>query len=191
MRPIRIHCALLVASACASARADEITRSVLARPIGAALSPGAQGGGRTPRGPFLGIEGGLGVTLASRDRSSEDAWAFGVRLGYQARNGISVFGRYDDLGVKPVPSNDARLQTATFGVRYAIPFLVPLPFIEAMAGAAFGAADPVRPAAGVGLGISLPIDRASIDLSARDWLISLDGSPRQALTFQLGVTVVF
>ena len=172
------------------ARADELTGRCLARPIGG-FAPAGRVGGREPRGPVIGVESGLGVTVATGGRSAEDAWTFGVRVGYQARSGISVFARYDDLGVRPVPSNDARLQAATFGVRYAIPFLVPIPFLEVMAGTAFGAADPVKPAGAAGLGLSLPIDRASIDLSARDWLVSLDGSLRQTLTFQAGVSVVF
>ena len=175
----------------ARAGADDLTRPMLAYPTGGAFAAGGHAGGRAPSGPFLGIDGGLGVTVATGARSSEDAWTFGVRLGYQVRNGISVFARYDDLGVRPVPTNDARLQAASFGVRYSIPFLVPLPFLEVMAGPAFGAADPVKPAAAAGLGLSLPIDRASIDLSARDWLVSLDGSLRQTLTFQLGLSVVF
>lgn len=191
MKKLALPFVLFATTIGARAHADEIARTILARPIGGFAPAGGSSGGRAPRGALLGVDGGLGLLVANGDRDAEHAWAFGVRLGYQARNGLSVFGRYDDLGVKPIATSDARLQAATFGVRYAIPFLVPLPFLEVMTGAAFGPTDSARPTAAAGLGLSLPIDRAAIELSARDWLVSLDGSLRQTLAFQLGVSVVF
>ena len=192
MKKLALPFVLLATTIVVRARADEIGRSILARPLGSFAPAGAHaGGGGEPRGAILGVDGGLGVMVASGEHDSEQAWAFGVRLGYQTRSGLSVFGRYDDLGVRPILTSDARLQAATFGVRYAIPFLVPLPFLEVMTGAAFGPTDGVRPTAAAGLGVSIPIDRAALDLSARDWLVSLDGSLRQTLALQLGVSVVF
>jgi hypothetical protein len=48
------------------------------------------------------------------------------------------------------------------------------------------------PAAGLGLGVTLPVLRhLAFDLSVRDWIADLDGGVRDIPTFQLGITVGF
>ena len=152
--------------------------------------------GHGPRGGlFLGVDTGIAVAIASGDDPMHDAFTFGVRGGYELRNGLAIQLRYDDLGVKPElagpPSSPSPVQLGTFGVRYAMPFLFPLPFFEAMWGPrVYGGS--VSLGGGLGLGASFPIGGfVRIDASARDWLMEIDDRVRQILTFDVGLAVSF
>lgn len=115
---------------------------------------------------------------------------FAARVGWHFVNGLDLHLRYDDLGVRPLASR-APLQAATAGLRYSLPFVVPLPFAEVDAGPAFVGGD-LRFGAGVGLGVSLPLgSHVLVDLIGRDWLVPIAGEVRQTLTASLGLTVTF
>jgi hypothetical protein len=124
------------------------------------------------------------------DDPSQGAWAFGARVGWAFDNGLALHLRYDDLGVKPAHSS-APLQLATAGLRYSVPFLVPIPFAEVDVGPAFVAGD-VQAGAGAGIGLSLPLGPlVVVDVAGRDWLVPVAGTLRQTLTAGLGLTVTF
>jgi hypothetical protein len=169
------------------------------RLVGHVGSPGHAGHG--PHGGFfVGVDTGIAVSIASGDDGMHDAFAFGVRGGYEFANGLALELRYDDLGVKPQlsasqlsgpPPGTSPLQFATFGVRYSMPFLFPLPFFEAMWGPAVYGGN-VTLGGGLGLGCSFPIGSfVRIDVSARDWLTQIDDRVRQVLTFDAGLAVSF
>ena len=159
-----------------------------ARLIGGSPSggPAASGAG----GPLLGVEGAWATTLGATDDPAHGAGAFGARAGWAFANGLAVHVRYDDLGVEPA-GLATPLQLATVGLRYSMPFLMPLPFAEVDAGPAFVGGD-VRPGAGAGVGVSVPLGRqVLVDLAARDWLVPIAGVLRQTITAGLGLTVSF
>lgn len=152
------------------------------------------GGGRpavgASGGPLLALEGGGAVTLAARGDPAQEAWAFGARAGWAFPNGLAAHLRYDDLGVEPGGS-PSPLQLATAGLRYSVPFLVPMPFAEVDAGAAFAGGD-ARFGAGAGLGASLPLGTfVQLDVIGHDWLVPVAGTLRQTFTIGLGLTVTF
>jgi len=162
--------------------------SLFARPIGGPVTGGSVG--RGPQGgPLLGVEGSWATTLAVRGDPSQGAGAFGVRAGWAFVNGLALHIRYDDLGVQP-DSSRTLLQLATLGLRYSVPFLVPLPFAEVDAGPAFVVGN-VQFGAGAGLGISLPIGPVLIDVLARDWLVPIADTLRQTITAGAGLSIVF
>jgi hypothetical protein len=166
-----------------------VTPVPYARLIGG--SPGAaQAGSGASGGALLGVEGAWATTLGVGDDSAHGAWAFGARAGWAFANGLAVHIRYDDLGVEPAHLS-MPLQLATVGLRYSIPFLVPLPFAEVDAGPAFVAGD-VRFGAGAGAGVSVPLGRqVLVDVSGRDWLVPIAGLLRQTITVGLGLAVSF
>jgi len=163
--------------------------SILARPIGGAFAGGHVGGGPMG-GPLLGVEGGWATTLAAGNDVSQGSASFGVRAGWSFPNGIALHARYDDLGVEPASSRTP-LQLATMGLRYSVPFFVPMPFAEVDAGPAF-AAGGVWFGAGASLGVSIPIaGLVLIDLVGRDWFVPINETLRQTLTVDAGLTVLF
>lgn len=161
---------------------------LFARPIGGSVAGGSVGRGPLG-GPLLGIEGSWATTLAVGGDPSEGAGAFGVRTGWAFINGIALHARYDDLGVQPASSRTP-LQLATVGLRYSVPFLVPLPFAEVDAGPAFVVGN-IQFGAGGGLGISVPIGPVLIDVVGRDWLVPIAQTVRQAITAGVGLSIVF
>lgn len=158
--------------------------------------PFARGGIRPRRaqgGALLGVDTGGAVLLPAGPDSSFGAWCFGVRGGYQFTSGLALQVRYDYLGALPLAPGAPRsaLQIGSAGVRYSFPFLVPLPFVEALVGPAFFATETVA-TGGLGLGTSLPLARhLFIDFSARDWLVPTNDRLRQVLSFELGATFTF
>ncbi len=128
------------------------------------------------------------MTGAGND-PAHDAWSFGARVGYQWRSGLAIEGRFDDLGVDP-PRGGGSLLVASAGLRYSMPFVVML-FAEALVGPVFNDSH-AAPAAGLGLGITLPVVRhLALDLSVRDWIAGLDGVVRDVPTVQMGLSVGF
>jgi hypothetical protein len=126
--------------------------------------------------------------LAAQSDSAQDGWAFGVRAGWAARNGLSVHVRYDDLGTEPAGIRPP-LQFATAGLRYTVPFVVPMPFAEVDAGPAFVGSD-VHFGAGAALGLSVPLaPQILVDVAAHDWLVPVAGTLRQTLSVGLGIAV--
>lgn len=116
--------------------------------------------------------------------------AFAARAGWSFPNGLAVHVRYDDLGVEPASSRSP-LQIATVGLRYAVPFFVPMPFAEVDAGPAF-AVGTVWFGAGAGLGLSLPIaGLVLVDLVVRDWFVPIADNLRQTFTVGAGLTILF
>jgi len=163
-------------------------------PIGRLVGGASLGGGRPAAGPsggpLLAVEGGGAIALATREGPAQDAGALGARAGWAFSNGLAAHLRYDDLGVDPGGS-PSPLQLATAGLRYSVPFLVPLPFAEVDAGAAFVAGE-ARFGAGAGLGASLPLGPyVFVDAVAHDWLVPAAGPLHQTLTVGLGLTVTF
>ena len=141
-------------------------------------------------GPLLGIEGGWAATLPAGKDPSQGSASFGARAGWAFPNGLTVHVRYDDLGVEPASSRTP-LQLATAGLRYAVPFVAPMPFAEVDAGPAF-AADGVWFGAGAGIGLSIPIaGLLLVDFVARDWFVPIADNLRQTLTADAGLTVLF
>ena len=166
--------------------------SVPLRPIGHFASPGRLGGGPSG-GVFLGVDTGVSLALASGFDPSQQGWTFGGRAGYEFANGLALQLRYDYLGIAPhltdPPSGPTQIGSA--GVRYSIPFLIPLPFFEALWGPAFHG-DSTSIAGGLGIGGSVPIGRhVRIDASVRDWITPIDNRIHQILTFELGAAVSF
>lgn len=162
------------------------------RPVGHFRPAGHQGGG-PHGGVFIGIDTGLAVSLPAGTDPAERSLTFGARTGYEFPNGLALQLRYDYLGVAPhltsPPTSGA--QIGSVGVRYSIPFLFPLPFFEAMWGPAFNGAV-ASVAGGLGVGASFPIGRhVRVDVSARDWVMPIDGHVRQIFTFTLGSSVSF
>jgi hypothetical protein len=139
---------------------------------------------------FLGVDGGLAIETAAEGNPAQYAGTFDVRIGYQARSGLSTFASYDDLGVVPTAAT-GRLQALTAGARFMFPPLVPAPYVEALVGGAFASNLDARPTACVGLGLTAPIGRASFDFGARDHVLSLGGTLRHVFTLQGGIAVVF
>jgi hypothetical protein len=136
------------------------------------------------------VEGGGSLLLAAGRDTSHSSFAFGARAGWQFAQGLALHVRYDDLGVRPA-SASSPLQLATAGLRYSAPFLVPLPFAEVDAGAAF-VARAVDLGGAFGIGLSLPIgSHVLIDVVGRDWLVPIAGTLRQTLTASLGLSITF
>ena len=184
--------ALFAAAQCARAAPPAILASqahrLFARPIGH-LSGGGSVGQGPFGGPLLGVEGSWATTLPANTDSSQASGALGVRAGWAFANGLAVHTRYDDLGVAPASSRTP-LQLATVGLRYSVPFFVPLPFAEVDVGPAFALGD-VQFGAGIGLGISLPLGPVLVDLLARDWLVPIADTLRQTITAGAGLSIVF
>ncbi len=168
--------------------ADEIA----AMPLPVLVGTVGGGGGalsHAPSGVYVGADTGLGIMLGSPSYPAEDAWSFGATAGYQWRSGLALQGRFDDLGVAP-PRGGGSLLVASAGLRYSMP-LVAMPFAEALVGPTFNGSH-AAPAAGIGLGVSLPVLRhLALDLSVRDWIADLDGAVRNTPTVELGFAVGF
>jgi hypothetical protein len=128
--------------------------------------------------------------LPSAGTSGYGSPTVAARAGWQFPSGLALHLRYDDLGVRPDPSASP-LQLATVGLRYTVPFFIPLPFAEVDAGSAF-LGDDARFGASAGLGASIPLgSHVLVDAVGRDWLIPISGELRQTLTASLGLTVTF
>jgi len=182
------------ASADSTSSADPLLLAMPGGPFPRLVGGSSLGGGRPATGPnggpLLAVESGVAITLGSRDDPAQDAWAFGARVGWALPNGLAAHLRYDDLGVQPDRS-PSPLQLATAGLRYSVPFLVPLPFAEVDAGPAFTNGD-VHFGASAALGASLPLGAyLLVDATAHDWLVPIGGTLRQTLTIGLGLTVTF
>ena len=162
---------------------------LLARPIGGSIS-----GGRTAAvsegGPLLGVDGGWAALLPTRGERGQASASVAVRAGWAFTNGLEVHVRYTNHGIDPDASSTP-LQTATLGVRYFLPFIIPLPFAEVDAGPAFLGGD-VLFGESVGIGVSVPLGRfVLLDFVGHDCLTPIDGILRQTLTAGLGLTVQF
>lgn len=186
---------LVLASADASAELTSPPASLtsLTLPGARLLGGGSRGGysaGSAGGGPLLGLEGAWATTLPAADDPAYGSWAFGARAGWAFANGLALHVRYDDLGVEPA-SSSSPLQLATVGLRYSLPFVVPLPFAEVDAGSAFVGGD-ARFGAGAALGASVPIGpHVLVDLVGHDWLVPIAGELRQTLTGGIALTVTF
>lgn len=166
--------------------------SIPLRPIGHFASPGHSDGGPSG-GVFLGVDTGASLALASGLDPTQQGWTFGGRAGYEFPSGVALQLRYDYLGLAPHLTDPptGRTQIGSAGVRYSIPFLVPLPFFEALWGPAFNG-DSVSIAGAIGVGASVPIGRhVRIDASVRDWITPIDDQLHQIFTFELGAAVSF
>jgi hypothetical protein len=162
------------------------------RPIGHFASPGHVGTGPSG-GLFLGVDTGLSLALPSGYDAAQDAWAFGGRFGYEFADGVAVQARYDDLGLTPHLTRppEGSMQVGSVGARYTFPFLVPLPFVEALWGPAFHG-DTASVSGGLGLGASIPVGRhLRFDVAVRDWITQIDDQLRHTLTFEVGAAVSF
>jgi hypothetical protein len=138
----------------------------------------------------LAVEGGGAVSLPVGSDATRGSFAFGARAGWSFANGLALHVRYDDLGIRPVPGSGP-LQLVTAGVRYSVPFLIPLPFAEVGAGAAF-AVGGVEFGADAGIGLSIPLGaHLLVDIVGRDWFVPIAGELRQTFTAGLGLTVTF
>jgi hypothetical protein len=93
---------------------------------------------------FVAVEAGWATTLAAGSDRAHGSFAFGARGGWQFSSGLALHLRYDDLGVRPGDSRSP-LQLATAGLRYSVPFIVPLPFAEVNAGPSFVAGGEFTP----------------------------------------------
>jgi hypothetical protein len=158
----------------------------------AGLVGGAGSAGRFAAGPEAGllleVEGAWAATLPSPADPGQQGWGFGARAGWALQSGLSVHARYDDLGTEPSGVRPP-LQLATAGLRYSVPFLVPMPFAEVDVGPAFVGGG-VNPGGGAELGVSLPVARSLlVDLAAHDWLVPVAGVLRQTLSVGVGLAV--
>ncbi len=179
--------AMACLSTLGSARAEP--PDLFGRPMG-----GWSGGGYAARGPLggplLAVEGGWAAMLPAAGDPGYSSPTLAARVGWQFPSGIALHLRYDDLGVRPDPSASP-LQVATVGLRYSVPFFIPLPFAEVDAGSAFLGGDATF-GASAGLGVSVPLgSHVLVDAVGRDWLIPISGELRQTLTASLGLTVTF
>jgi hypothetical protein len=162
---------------------------ILARPIG-----GWSGGGYAASGPLggplLAVEAGWAAMLPWAGTPGCSSPTVAARAGWQFPSGLAVHLRYDDLGVRPDRSASP-LQVATVGLRYSVPFFIPLPFAEIDAGSAFLGGDATF-GASAGLGASIPLgSHVLVDAIGRDWLTPISGELRQTLTASLGLTLTF
>jgi hypothetical protein len=170
-----------------SARAEP--PAVFARPVGGWVSGGYAARGPLG-GPLLAVEGGWAAMLPTGGAPGYGSPTLAAMVGWQFPNGLAMHLRYDDLGVRP-DSSTSPLQTATAGLRYSMPFFIPLPFAEVDAGSAFVRGDAAF-GASAGLGISVPLgSHVLVDAIGRDWLIPVSGELRQTLTASLGLTITF
>jgi len=166
-----------------------VSRLAVAHPIGI-WTPSGRAPLGPQGGPLLGVEGGGALSLATSTEPVRGSFGFGARAGWALPNGIAAAIRYDDLGVRP-SAQAGPLQLATAGLRYSLPFVVPLPFAEVDAGAAFTGRRVGFGAAG-GLGLSIPVGSlVLVDFLGRDWLVPIGGVLRQTLMASLGITVTF
>jgi hypothetical protein len=152
---------------------------------------GGGGGGRTLQvmGPYLGVDGGFAVMLASRGTEARDALGFGVHAGYRFPTGLAIDVRGDDLGVTP-DGHGGPLLAAGAGLRFTLPALV-MPFADAHVGTALAASQAVF-AADAGLGLELPIVRHfAVELGARDWIADIDGTVRHVPFLTVGFVFGF
>ena len=148
----------------------------LARPSGGSFNAG-RAAARPEGGPLLGVEAGWAALLPTRGEQGQESASFAVRAGWAFANGLELHFRYDDLGVAPDDSSTP-LQTATVGVRYSLPFILPLPFAEVGAGPAFLGGD-VLIGASAGIGVSIPLGPfVLLDVVGHDCLKPIDGTLR-------------
>lgn len=149
-------------------------------------------------GAVFGVDVGAALPLPSGGEESRPSVALGVRAGYQLADGLAFQARYDDLGFAPSLIANSQLMFATLGMRYTFPFIIPLPFVEAMVGPAFvnsnvplgqgSGLEIVSLGVGFGLGASFLLSRhLSIDVGARDWLTPVAGNLLQVITLQAGL----
>ena len=184
----RAHVVAVVVALAGTARADTPSFS----PVRSLLLGGAGGGGgagaaRVPQGLFLGVDVGWSELRASTAQPTEDAATYAVRAGYQLRSGVAIEARFDDLALH-APSGGGPLLSITGGVRYSVR-LVPMPFVEALAGlATYG--DHTTPDVGLGGGVSVLLGRHLIaDAALHDWILSIDGDVRHVPTLTVGVSI--
>ena len=160
-------------------------------PVRSLLTGGAGGGGgfvaRAPEGWLLGVDVGWAELRPSAGDPGQDAATYGVRVGYELPSGLAVEGRFDDLAIDS-PSGDGPLLSVAGGVRYGVR-LVPMPFVEALAGLAIYGPH-TTPDVGVGGGLSVLLGRHVIlDATLRDWIADLDGRVRNVPTLTAGISI--
>lgn len=167
---------------------DSLDALPLARLVG-----GSGGGGGSlsyaPTGFFLGGGAGLTVAPASRSENAQEGLGFGLTTGFQFPSGLALLARFDDFGITRGTDGDGVLGAAG-GLRYVLPTF-PMPFAEVLTGPVFVGS---QASLGVelGLGAAIPVVRhVAIEVSARDWIVGLDGAVRQLLEFQVGLTIGF
>lgn len=185
-------CAIPVARADALPDGDieaGLAPPLLLVPRGAVLAPGGHAVPHHHGGILLEADVGAAFLLPNRVDDTQIAPTFGGRFGYELRNGLSLFARYDDLIVHPAaPSPDeGATHVVSFGARYTLPFVVPMPFVEAMAGLAIVPSE-VTLGVGFGVGMTIPIvGPLFFDVGGRAWLVPLDDVLRTVLTAEVGV----
>jgi hypothetical protein len=163
--------------------------AVFARAVGGWVSGGQATTGPIG-GPLLAVEGGWATMLPAGSARGYGSPTVVARVGWQFPSGIAFHLRYDDLGVRPDASTSP-LQIATVGLRYSVPFFIPLPFAEVDVGPAFLGGD-ARFGASAGLGASIPLgSHVLVDAVGRDWLVPIANELRQTLTVSIGLTVTF
>ncbi len=138
----------------------------------------------------LRIDAGPSARFANGDGASgNDAWALGIGLAFVLRRGISIDGRYEDLGISR-GSTSTPLQTATAGIRYALRLPV-RPFAELRCGTAFDITGAFF-ASAIALGLEVPVSRfLRVEVSVRDWLVPDSAMLHSIATFNVGLTVRF
>ncbi len=153
-------------------------------------------------GVLVSIDAGAAFPIFTGSAEASPGFAAGGLVGYEFPNGVALEFRYQDLGLAPTLVDRTQWQLATVGMRYTFPYIVPMPFVEALVGASFvnsavpfnsgGATVSVSPGGAAGLGLGLPLSRhVAVDLAARDWISPVGPSAFQVLVVDLGLTVSF
>ena len=160
-------------------------------PVRTLLTGGAGGGGgmvaRAPAGWMLGVDAGWAELRPSEGDPGQDAPTYGVRVGYELPSGLAVEGRFDDLSVDS-PTGTGPLLSVAGGLRYGVR-LVPMPFVEALAGLAIYGPH-TTPDVGIGVGASVLLGRhVMLDATLRDWIADLDGRLCNVPTLTAGVSI--
>lgn len=139
-------------------------------------------GGIAP-GLVLAVDGGTAVLLPPAPYVPSIAPAMSVRFGRQFRSGLTLLGRWDDLGALPSSGVPSNAQIISFAARYAFPYFWPLPYAEVAAGLAFVNTGPSGPptvtvGASAAIGLSLPIvPFLAVEVTGRDWFVFPAGFP--------------
>ncbi len=181
---------------------DLVLDGVTGRLLSGAGSGGYHVRGGPPAGFLFGVDVGVAVPIAGSGVESQVSLALGARVGYQFPNGLSASFCYQDLGLRPDLVDGAQLQFATLNVRYAFPYIFPMPYIEAMAGLSFATTDAalgpgqggttVGAGGAIGIGASFPLTHnVGIDVGIRDWLAPVSSQLFQVLSIETGVWFAF
>jgi len=148
---------------------------------GYASAAHGQGGGLAS-GFLVAVDAGVAVLFPSGGEPTS-APALTARLGRQLSNGLTLSGRWDDLGAVPSTTAATTVQIVSFAARYAFPFFWPMPFAEVAAGLAFVSnTSPsnvgITIGAGIAVGLAFPITPfLALEVAGRDWFAFPSGAP--------------